>query len=276
MRGTAWRWAVAIVIAAAAGVWQERSGPTYPVRGAVSLGGSRVPLALERSHETGGGQPVSVAAPDRAIAGEVAFRRFPTGEPFQIVTLHREGDRLTAVLPAQPAAGKLEYQVRLTRGGENAVFPSRPAITRFKGEVPVGVLLPHVLAMFVGLVFAARAALEGLRRDGNAGPHVWAALGFFVVGGFGLGPFVQHYAFGEWWAGVPHGWDLTDNKTLLLVLAWLAAAWACRGGRRPRAAVVAAALVTLAVFAIPHSAWGSQLDWSKVAPPATTSSSSQQ
>ena len=36
-----------------------------------------------------------------------------------------------------------------------------------------------------------------------------------AVGGFILGPLVQNYAFGELWTGVPFGWDLTDNKTLI-------------------------------------------------------------
>jgi hypothetical protein len=75
---------------------------------------------------------------------------------------------------------------------------------------------------------------------------------------------VQKFAFGEWWAGVPYGWDLTDNKTLLAVLAWIVAVWALRGGRRARGVVLATAVLTLVVFAIPHSAWGSQIDWQKV------------
>jgi hypothetical protein len=68
---------------------------------------------------------------------------------------------------------------------------------------------------------------------------------------------------------VPFGWDLTDNKTLLVALAWVFALWRLRGGWPARAAVAVAAVVTLAVFAIPHSAWGSQIDWSKVAPAAS-------
>jgi hypothetical protein len=35
-----------------------------------------------------------------------------------------------------------------------------------------------------------------------------------------LGPVVQYYAFGEFWTGVPFGWDLTDNKTLVAVIFW--------------------------------------------------------
>jgi len=50
---------------------------------------------------------------------------------------------------------------------------------------------------------------------------------------------VQHYAFGQLWTGVPFGWDLTDNKTLLAALAWVSRSGGCaraagtgRGGGR--------------------------------------------
>jgi hypothetical protein len=34
-----------------------------------------------------------------------------------------------------------------------------------------------------------------------------------------------------------------------------------RGGRSARAAIIVAAVATLVVFAIPHSAWGSEFKW---------------
>jgi len=263
VRSPAARWIVAVVITLASLVWQRMSGPTYPARGSVSVGGPRIAMRLERSHTIASDQPVVVHAADAAITGEVVWRRFPTEEPWEITDLVREGDELRAALPRQPAAGKLEYQVRLRRGDEQAIFPVRPAVTRFRGDVPAWVLIPHIAAMFLGLLFAARGGIEAL-ADGTPRGCARAALASFVVGGFMLGPAVQKFAFGEWWAGVPYGWDLTDNKTLLAVLAWIVAVWALRGGRRARAVVLAAAVVTLLVFAVPHSAWGSQIDWAKV------------
>jgi len=273
MKGTFWRWALAAVIAVAAGFWQERSGPTYPVRGTVRLGGKALALKLERSHSCSSDQPVVVDAADPAIAGELVWRRFPTVEPWRTVALERDGGTLRAALPKQPPAGKLEYQVRLRQGDEAVTFPPRPAVTRFKGDVPAVVLVPHILAMFVGMMFAARAGIEALAGGARVRRLAWGTLVLLAVGGFLLGPLVQKYAFGEWWAGVPYGWDLTDNKTLLVGIAWLAAVWSCRGGRPGRAAAVGAAVVTIGVFAIPHSTWGSQIDWSRQ-PPATAAAPS--
>jgi hypothetical protein len=110
------------------------------------------------------------------------------------------------------------------------------------------------------MLFSTRAGLAAL-AGGRARWLVWWTCTLFLVGGFVLGPAVQKQAFGEWWAGVPYGWDLTDNKTLLVGIAWGWAAWAMRRGREARGAIVAAALVTLVVFAIPHSVWGSEIKW---------------
>ena len=94
-----------------------------------------------------------------------------------------------------------------------------------------------------------------------------------IVGGLLLGPIVQSYAFGAFWTGWPVGSDLTDNKTAIAVLAWLPATLLALLGRHARVAVVVGWLVMMAVFLIPHSLRGSQLDWSAVengSPPAVS------
>ena len=90
---------------------------------------------------------------------------------------------------------------------------------------------------------------------------------FVTDGGFVLGPLVQKAAFGEYWTGIPWGWDLTDNKTLFAALFWAAAVFLQRKGEDRRPAVLAAALATLVVFAIPHSVWGSEIRWESTAKP---------
>lgn len=84
---------------------------------------------------------------------------------------------------------------------------------------------------------------------------------------------MQKATFGAYWTGFPWGFDLTDNKTLLMWLAWVLAALVAGPRPRPReewnrAAVLAAALAMAVVYLIPHSLRGSQLDYSKVRPGA--------
>jgi hypothetical protein len=255
------RFLLAFVITLASAVWQRLSGPTYPVRGHVVLGGKEISLMLDRSHAGPGDQPVRVKAPDPAVVGMLAYRRFPTGDPWSFVLMSREGNDLVAVLPHQPPAGKLEVQLRLTRGVETVLFPPRAAVTRFKGEVPSSLLVPHVAAMLLGMLFSTAAGLAALVRGGSLRWLTLLTLALIAAGGLILGPLVQKAAFGSYWTGIPFGMDLTDNKTLLAALFWIAAALRQRGGREARVAVVLAALATLAVFAIPHSTWGSEIHW---------------
>jgi hypothetical protein len=229
------------------------------------VGSTTVRLKLERSHEITERQPVKVAVPDPAITGAVEWRRYPSADAWQREPLTRTQDTLQAFIPPEPhplmpPAGKLEYRVHLAKGDDQVAFPEQPAVTRFKGPVSLWVLIPHVAAMFFGMLFSTRAALAALfggptRRWG----HITVLL--LVIGGFVLGPIVQKLAFGAYWTGIPWGWDLTDNKTLFAGVAWLAAAWQMRGGREGRTTAVVAAIVTLLVFAIPHSVWGSQVKW---------------
>jgi hypothetical protein len=75
---------------------------------------------------------------------------------------------------------------------------------------------------------------------------------------------MQKFAFGVAWSGFPLGMDLTDNKTLIAFLFWIVALIAGRKGKPARPFVLAASLVTLLIFLIPHSLRGSELDYSKM------------
>jgi len=253
-------WTIALAVTLVSAVYQRMTGPTYPVRGHVVLGGQDIAYRLERSHETGAEQVVQIRVPDASVTGEMSWRRYPSSEAFEKVPLARKADLLEAALPRQPPAGKLEYQIRLFRGEERVLVPPQPAMTRFKDSVAPWVLYPHILAMFLGMLWSTRAGLAAV-TGGNTRVLAIVTLALLFVGGFVLGPLMQHQAFGQWWTGVPFGWDLTDNKTLIALAAWGFAAWQLRGGRHARVAVVLASLVTLAVFAIPHSVWGSQINW---------------
>jgi hypothetical protein len=115
--------------------------------------------------------------------------------------------------------------------------------------------------MFLGMLFSTRAGLEAIVKGPSRRPLTTMALGLLLVGGFVLGPLVQQAAFGAYWTGVPWGYDLTDNKTLIAVAAWLFAAWRVYTRPDARWSLMLAALATLVVFAIPHSVWGSQIKW---------------
>jgi len=263
MRNTRALWIIAIVVTLASAVYQRMTGPTYPVRGLVVLGGNTIDYRLERSHETTGDQVVEIVAPDLSVTGEMTWRRYPSSDPYQTVPLVRQDEALRALLPRQPPGGKLEFQLRLSRGSETVLAPAQPAITRFKDPVSASVLIPHVLAMFLGMLWSTRAGLAAL-VGGPTRALAWTTVALLGVGGFVFGPWMQYQAFGDYWTGVPFGFDLTDNKTLIAVACWVFAVARIRKDKPARLAVGTAALVTLMVFAIPHSAWGTEIDWNSL------------
>jgi len=269
MTRSTWLWTLAVIVTATTLVYQRMTGPTYPLRGHVVLGGQHIALKLLRTHGGADAMPVRIVAPDTAVKGSVQWRRFPSPDAWDTLALVRHGDTLATTLPHQPPAGKLAYQLRLARGGERLVFPAEPAITRFKGDISAYVIVPHLLCIFGGLLLLMRAGLGAMQREARYPAWSRAGLLVFCLGGFVFGPWMQHQAFGPWWTGIPFGWDPTDNKTLIAVVAWLFALWRLRGGKDARGPVMAAALITLVVFLVPHSVFGSQIDWSKAGGPAS-------
>ena len=262
-------WVAAFVLMAGAAVWQRLTGPTHPRRVHATLGGQDVRFRLLRSSTSGEPFLVSVPAPE-GVSGVVRWRRYPTSQPFEESPLRREGGSLVALLPTQPPAGKLEYAVVLDDGGRATTVPEDgPVVMRFKGDVPAGVLVPHVVSMFFGMMIGLRAALAALFGRPEARRYAWVTVVLIGIGGLVLGPIVQKNAFGAYWTGWPFGDDLTDNKTLFMWLAWVAALAVLSRRRDPRdrvaravVAVAAAAMIT--VYVIPHSLRGSQLDYSRV------------
>lgn len=227
--------------------------------------GQKLTYRLPRSAEVGKNPAISIPA----LPGWVAVlrcKRTPSREDWQDLAMAQEGDKLLAYLPELPPAGKLAYQVLLfpEKGGQELPVPPAPAVLRFKGPVGPVLLLPHILAMFLGMLLANRAGLAVV--FGESSPQRWVlpTLGLLTFGGLVLGPLVQKAAFGVYWSGFPLGRDLTDTKTLAVVVAWVWAFLRSRSGKRWP--VLVASLVTLAVFAVPHSLLGSEINWEKLEP----------
>jgi hypothetical protein len=255
-------WVLAFIITAASAVYQRRTGPTYHLRGKVEVAGVATEFELPRSAETSADCEVGVGVAAAEVTGRILYKRSKTGDQWSEAPMARQGDRLVGRLPKQPAAGKLDYRILLNdRGQEVSLTGEKPVVIRFKGHVPLGVLLAHILVMFSAMLLSTRAGLAALDKKDH--PRLFGAwtLFFLFAGGFVLGPLVQKLAFGSWWTGVPLGWDLTDNKTLIAMVIWILAMVAGRKGRGARGWILTAAVLMLIVFLIPHSVLGSELKY---------------
>lgn len=258
-------WIIALIVTLASAVYQRKTGPTYPISGSQTIFQSEISYELLRTYEVGEDAPVEVALSDTSIHGVLRYRRFRSNDEWTEIAMVRNATGIEARLPQQPPAGKIMYFIDLEKNDQRiSITGDMPVILRYKGGVPVWILLPHVLLMFVAMLIANRAGLEALDSKGNSYKLLLWTIGLFFVGGFILGPLMQKYAFGAYWTGFPFGTDLTDNKTLIAMIGWIFAWWRNRGGRDGRMWTILAAILMLVIYLIPHSLLGSELDYTSM------------
>ncbi|MBN2616140.1 MAG: hypothetical protein JXR71_10650 [Bacteroidales bacterium] len=254
-------WILAIFLTLGAAYYQRKTGPTYPMHVKTELSGQKISFTLPRSHTNETDCPVDVTILNPTISGKIVYRIFPVAKKWDTVPMQREGNLLTASLPAQPAAGKLAYRIILSENNQNISLPVKePVVIRFKGSVPAFILIPHIIFMFFAMLLSMVAGLMALWKKPHFRIYASITLLLLIIGGGILGPIVQKYAFGDLWTGIPFGWDLTDNKTLIALIFWIAAVLFNMKKKR-YAWVVIAAVVLLLVYSIPHSMFGSEYNY---------------
>jgi hypothetical protein len=258
-------WVAALILVLFAAVYQRLTGPSYPVRGETEVSHTPITFRLPRSHGGSGPAEVRIKVPDTELMGTIRLRRFRSDDAWLDQSMERQSDSLIAYIPHQPPAGKVMYQI-LLRGevGEAVPLTSEPVIIRFRADVPIAILYPHIFLMFLAMLVSTRSGLEAISK----GPGVyrfslWTTV-FLVLGGLVLGPVVQKFAFGAFWTGWPFGHDLTDNKTIAAAAAWIVALWRLRKDRTAVGWAIAAAVILFAVYMIPHSVLGSELDYRQI------------
>jgi len=267
-------WILAILLAVAAMIYQRSTGPTYEYKGRLEHAGESYKYKLLRSQETTEGAKIELPYIEGAnYNATLHYKRYQTNDPITPLAFQLDGSQqFTAQLPVQPAAGKMEYFITGTIDGKAFQIPEKGEdniVLRYKDPVPDLILIPHVTMMIIVIIFGIRAGLGAATDDGTMRKWTVVAFTAMTVGGMILGPLVQKSAFGEYWTGFPFGGDFTDNKMLIMWIAW-ALALAIIGFKPKkkenvsRASVMLAALVMTAVYLIPHSMGGSTLDYEKV------------
>ncbi len=272
-------WVLAFLITITAAIYQRKTGPTYPKRLTIPVNDTVQELKLVRSLGLNEKPEVRLNINDTSVRAKLFFKRFKTEDQYQVTDfsykvypvhsfiMNRifkiyEEKGLFAEVPQQPPAGKLQYYFEITdTKGTRSFLKESPVVIRFKGDVPAFVLVPHILLMFFAMLFSTLAGLMSVIKYPLYKKYAIWTLFLFIAGGFVLGPLVQYFAFGDLWSGVPFGWDLTDNKTLIALIFWVLAVVMNRKKDAPFYTALAA-VVLLLVFSIPHSLFGSELHYS--------------
>jgi hypothetical protein len=188
----------------------------------------------------------------------------------------------TASLPHFPKATKAWYYIeaiKTTAAGEVRVtLPDdsqtdfTPILLKYEGVVPLYVIIPHVLCNFAAIFFAALTLFSAIdvrrgkrtMKEAIKYPLITFILMFLGFVPFGIG--MNWFAFGVIWEAVPFGRDVTDNKSQIILLFWLATLILVKGTvlgkgenknlvseRGYFTMVIVTMIVTIAMYAIPHS-----------------------
>jgi hypothetical protein len=212
------------------------------------------------------------------------------GAPFVEAGLQRikGGDKYSYPLPSLARGDRFFYYLRVRDSGgrEVDVKPGRNLMDKlfaagreklfyvtYEGRPPKPLLIFHVafiigamLLMLHGFHFSLVHILNG-RGLGGAYWTMLSAWFLFTISVLPLGILVARSAFGVGWSGFPVGSDITDNKSLAIVVYWGIVLWrgwrpmrgefASRTGKMSGTTFAGLSLIgivlTVLAYAIPHS-----------------------
>ncbi len=255
-------WILSFILMASLAIFQRMTGPTYPVKGTIDIDGQNISYKLLRSSESGA-PAINLfdTEGNNEIIGSYSYRRLNSPDDWTEKKMQMIDGKLEMQIPSQPAAGKVAYKIELTKGGRTYQLTEKAVVIRFKGAVPASVLIPHIFFMFFAMMFSLRTGIEALIRGKRILSYTFITTLLLLVGGLILGPIVQKYAFDAYWTGWPMGKDLTDNKLLFGFIMWAVASFKAYQNPKHRGWVIAASIALLLVYLIPHSMFGSELDY---------------
>ncbi|HOJ36790.1 MAG TPA: hypothetical protein PLI27_00845 [Ignavibacteriales bacterium] len=258
-------WIISLIATISVAVYQRITGPTYPKNVKFQVNNNEYKVKFPRSAENNSDCKIVLPIKDD-IKVYLMWKRYKTKDTFQLVEFKKVDGEMVAFLPKQPPAGKLQYNIQIVNKDKIQKISDEDIIIRFKGVVPNYVLIPHIIFMFVSLLFSFRAGLSHFFKDDNKNQfYVLLTLITLIIGGFLLGPIMQKYAFGEYWTGFPFGIDLTDNKTLLTFIIWLVVYYlGNKIKENSKKYALVGLIIMVMMYLIPHSTLGSELDYNKL------------
>lgn len=187
----------------------------------------------------------------------------------------KESNKFAGLIPGLEKGKRTYYYIETTdAAGHTLRLPKTEyLVLRWVGDTPRLLLYVHIFFMAVALVFLIHALYYALyqltlekKNELLYKSIFWGTVCFFIAG-FPLGWWIANIAYGIAWGGVPFGWDITDNKTLITFIYWAAIMVLLKGNpfrlvdskkylisdRAFSILTIIGAIITLVVFLIPHS-----------------------
>lgn len=246
-------------------IYQRLTSPTEPDKFEISIAGEMQKFKLPRSGTSGTDLEIKIdRIPSDTTSFYLSYKAYPSTKDWTKLKMAKRNDSYTAQLPSQAATKEIEYFIsyKFLESATEIKISNKTIIARFKNKIPNYLLISHILAMFLAMLFANISGLKAILRGKNILTNIGLSIFFLTIGGLILGPLVQFYAYGQAWTGLPLGLGLTESKTLIAFLVWLITYFRYKKIKSTRW-VIFAFILTVIVFLIPHSLFDTALDITK-------------
>jgi hypothetical protein len=175
-------WIIAIIITIASAYYQRLTGPTYPIKDQKLINNKIIKYELERSYSTSPNYLIEIKTYNNSIEGLLGWKRYKTDDSITYIKMKNINGLLTSELPAQPSAGKLEYNVFIKSNNQMIPLSDKPIVIRFKDDVPNLILYPHIILIFLAMLLSTRTGLEIFNKESNFKKYTNWTLVFIILG----------------------------------------------------------------------------------------------
>ena len=177
-------------------------------------------------------------------------------------------------IPAYPLGNRTYYYIdAVDLSGNRVVLPETATDNftseydyykaRFEGKASFILLLLHIVLMVAALFLLIHALYYAMYyiRNGEKETHIIKSvnvgiLAFFITG-FPIGCVIEKQVLGNYWEGFPFGTDITDSKTLVILLIFVVFMYLQKKGKISMKgyswSVIINTIITIILFLLPHS-----------------------
>ncbi|MCX7905368.1 MAG: hypothetical protein N2446_01535 [Elusimicrobiales bacterium] len=243
--------------------FQRKTGPTYPVKGSFDIYNDNIKYFFPRSC-TIKEQKCNAVIDSKVGDFYIKYKRYKINEEFKIIRFSfvDSNKKFIANIPSDfPPAAKIEYNVYAKIGENEFKINNKSVILRFKNKVDSWILIIHVIIMFGSLVLSLYMFFRVIFDKKYSSLLLYINWILLLIGGFVFGGLLQKQAFGLWWSGFPLGYDITDNKTLIVFLSWSVALLFSIRKKNVSKYIVFSSILMILSYLIPHSLFGSEYDY---------------
>ncbi|OGV95741.1 MAG: hypothetical protein A3I04_00630 [Nitrospinae bacterium RIFCSPLOWO2_02_FULL_39_110] len=213
------------------------------------------------------------------------FYKKVKGEDFKVSVMQKvkEGSTYVDSLPGLPKGERWFYYIEAEdTTGNIMTIPERVKEGRqinfyvtFEGTANRLLFISHIVLAITAVIFwvhsvfyAVNYLITGERYNIRLEFYsvLYGTISFFIFA-FPVGGYIAHQVFGQAWSGIPFGWDITDNKSLITFLYYAAILYLVKGKFNGRNTgngdiindknfsllVILGIVITVIVYNIPHS-----------------------